>query len=86
MQPLLVTALVVPPIGFGVTAPQLSVALAVPRAPSICAAVGLQPRSPLLAIDPVAVITGAVRSEVQVIVRDALAVFRHASVAVHVLL
>ena len=83
---MLVIALVVPNEGFGVTAPQLSVALAVPSAPSICDAAGLQPRSPLFAIDPVAVITGAVTSDVQVIVRDALAVLRHASVAVHVLL
>ena len=42
-----------------VTTPQSSLAVAVPRAASIAAAVGLQPRLPLLAIEPVAVITGA---------------------------
>src|ERR1043166_2616100 len=85
VQPLLVMDPVTPLLGFGVTAPQLSVATAVPRAASICAAVGLQPRLPPLAIDPVVVITGAVKSEVQLMVREAVAELLHASVAVHVL-
>ena len=76
---------VTPLLGFGVTAPQLSVAVAVPKAALICVEVGLQPKSPPLAIDPVAVITGGVKSEVQLMVLDALAVLLHASVAVHVL-
>ena len=74
-----------PVLGEGVTFPQLSVAVAVPSAASIVAALGLHPRSALLAVDPVAVITGAVMSNVQVMVRDALAVLLQASVAVHVL-
>ena len=84
-QPLLVTALFVPKLGLGVTGPQLSVAVAVPNAASICAEVGLQPRSLLFATEPVVVMTGGVTSEVQVIVRDALAVLRQASVTFHVL-
>ena len=70
---------------FGDTAPQLSTAVAVPKAPSIVAAVGLQPRFPLFAIVPVAVTTGAVTSDVQLMVRDAVPVLLHASVALHVL-
>ena len=71
-----------PVLGDGVTFPQLSVAVAVPRAASIAAALGLQPRSALLAVDPVAVITGAVISNVQVIVLQTLAVLPQPSVAV----
>ena len=74
-----------PVLGAGVTFPQLSVAVAVPSAASIVAALGLHPRSALFAVEPVAVITGAVISNVQVMVRDALAVLLHASDAVHVL-
>ena len=77
---------VTPLLGFGATGPQLSVAVAVPSAALICVDVGLQPKSALLATDPVAVMTGGVRSEVQVMVRDALAVLRQASVAVQLLL
>src|SRR5262245_34837984 len=43
----------------GVTSPQLSVAVAVPSAASICAALGLHPSAPSAGV-PVAVITGAV--------------------------
>lgn len=46
---------------FNVTGPQLSVAIAVPRAASICAAVGLQPNIPSDGV-PVAVIIGGVES------------------------
>ena len=74
-----------PVLGVGVTAPQLSVAVAVPNAASMAAAEGLHPRSALFAVVPVAVITGAVTSNVQVAVRDVLDVFPHASLAVHVL-
>src|ERR1041384_1068096 len=82
VQPFLATA---PSVGVGVTGPQLSVAVAVPRAPSICAAVGLQvPIVPPLAMDPVVVITGAVWSNVQLMVRDAEDELLHASVAVQV--
>ena len=75
----------VPLLGFGETAPQLSVAVAVPRAASICDGVGLQPKSELFGTDPVVVITGGVKSEVQLIVRDAVAELLQASVATHVL-
>src|SRR5439155_1576576 len=63
-QPLLVITL---SAAVGMPTAQLSVALAVPSAASISAAVGLQPR---LSVVPVAVITGAVRSTVQVTVRE----------------
>ena len=67
----------------GVTGPQPSVAVAVPRAESIAAAEGLQPK---VRVVPVAVITGATVSEVQVTVRDTeIAALPQASVAVHVL-
>src|SRR5437016_4608911 len=66
----------------GVPTLQLSVALAVPRAASIVAASGLQPRASVV---PVAVITGAVRSTVQVTVREtAAAGLPHASLTFHV--
>ena len=45
---------------------QLSVAVALPSAASICAAVGLHPKARLV---PVAVMTGSVVSSVQVTVR-----------------
>src|SRR5678816_3723275 len=48
-------------------------------------ALGLHPRSALLATDPVAVITGAVRSTFHVIVLDVVAVLFVLSVAVNVL-
>src|SRR5438093_8068735 len=63
LQPLLVTTL---SAAVGVPTAQLSVALAVPSAASISAALGLQPR---LSVVPVAVITGAIVSTVQVTVR-----------------
>ena len=81
-QPVLPT---VPEVGVGVTFPQLSVAVAVPKAASMVAADGLQPKSALLAVEPVAVITGTVLSKVQLMVRDAVAVFPQASLANHVL-
>ena len=84
-QPLLVIAPFVPLLGFGDTAPQLSLAVAVPRAASICVAVGLQPKSVLFGTDPVVVSTGGVRSEIQLIVRDAVAVLRQPSVTTQVL-
>src|SRR3989442_5906769 len=78
-QPLLVTTLF---DAVGVPTLQLSVALAVPRAASIVAASGLQPRASVV---PVAVITGAVRSTVQVTVREtAAAGLPHASLTFHV--
>ena len=61
---------------------QPSVAVAVPKAASICAAVGLQPSDVAV---PVAVITGGVRSLVQVIVLDIVAELPQASVAVNIL-
>jgi hypothetical protein len=64
--------------------PQASVAVAEPNAASIAAADGLQPRFPLAGV-PVAVIVGAVTSTVHVAVRDAVAVFPQASVALNVL-
>ena len=71
----------------GVTGPQASVALAVPKAKSIAPAVGLHPRLALLAVDPVAVITGAMVSRVQLIVLvTAAAILPQASVAFQVLI
>jgi len=64
-----------------VAVPQASVAVAEPSAASICAVDGLHKvNGPA----PVAVIVGAVRSAVHVAVRDVVAVFPHASVAVNV--
>jgi hypothetical protein len=82
VQPLLVTA---PVEAVGVTGPQLSVAVAVPRAESIEADDGLQDAIVPLVGLPVAVITGAVISNVQVAVRNAVEVFPQPSVALHVL-
>ena len=62
--------------------PQLSVAVAVPRAASISAEVGLQPR---VEVVPVAVITGAVTSYVQLIVLEEVELLPQPSVAVQVL-
>jgi hypothetical protein len=75
----------VPSLEEGVTGPQLSVAVAVPSAASIRAAVGLQVVIDPLEGVPLAVITGAVKSNVQVAVRETLAVLPHASVAIQVL-
>ena len=73
----------VPVEGTGITIPQLSVAVAVPRAESIAEADGEQPR---VRVVPVAVITGAAVSTVQVTVRDtATAALPQASVAFQVL-
>src|ERR1043165_2942272 len=81
MQPLLVTK---PVEAVGVSAPQLSLAVAVPNAASICAEVGLQPSVNVI---PVAVITGAIESWVHVtILEAAMAVLPQASVAFHVLI
>ncbi|MNC91755.1 hypothetical protein D3C83_80670 [compost metagenome] len=62
--------------------PQLSVAEAVPSAPLISPVDGLQPS---VVVVPPVVITGAVLSDVQVTVRDAVDVLPQASRAVHVL-
>ena len=51
----------------------------------MAAALGLHPRFALFVVDPVAVITGTAVSNVQLMVREALAVFPQASLAVHVL-
>jgi hypothetical protein len=63
--------------------PQLSEAVAPPRAASIVAVVGLQP-SAVDAVE-VGVTTGGVTSNVQVTVREAVPTLPQASVAVHVL-
>ena len=62
--------------------PQASLAVALPRAASIAADVGLHP-----SVDevPVAVITGGVVLDVHVTVLDTVDVFPQASVAVNVL-
>src|SRR5438093_884748 len=79
LQPLLVITL---SAAVGVPTAQLSVALALPSAASISAAVGLQPR---LSVVPVAVITGAIVSTVQVTVRvTATAGLPQASLTFHV--
>jgi hypothetical protein len=75
---------VVPSVAVGVNAPlQLSEAVAPSNARLIVAVDGLHP-SDVDAVD-VAVTTGAVISNVQVMVRDREAVLPHPSVAVHVL-
>jgi hypothetical protein len=58
------------------------VAVAVPSAASICAVVGLQPK--VVAV-PVAVITGGIRSEVQLTVLDVVALLPQPSMAVNIL-
>src|SRR6266496_4330751 len=80
-HPLLITS---PVTDVTVGVLQASVAIAEPRAASIAADVGLQPRLPFAGV-PVAVIVGAVTSTVHVAVRDAVAVLPQASVAVNVL-
>src|SRR5512140_2556457 len=81
-QPLTTT---VASVKVGVTDPQASVAVAVPRAASIIAAVGLHPRTPLVGV-PVAVMTGGVTSKVQVAVRvTGVALLPQASTAFQVL-
>ena len=66
-----------------VTGPQPSVAVAVPSAALISAAVGLHAN---VLVVPVGVITGGVRSEVQVTVLDAVLELPQASMAVNVLI
>jgi len=78
-QPAIVTA---PSAEVTVGVPHPSVAVALPRAASICPAVGLQPAFNVV---PVAVITGGVLSFDQETVRAVVAVLPHASVAVNVL-
>ena len=79
MQPLLVTAL---SLEVGVTAPQLSVAVAEPRAALIVDPDGLQPS---VNVVPVAVITGGVVSRTVIVwFREAL-VLPQASTACQVL-
>ena len=77
----------VEPIGpsetVGVTALQLSVAVALPNVELIVAVEGLQPSA--VDADDAGVIVGDVISKVHVTVRNAVAVFPHASVAVHLL-
>jgi len=79
-HPLLTTA---PSVEVTVGVPQASVDVAEPSALLIAPVDGLQPRIPLAGV-PVAVMVGAVTSNVQVAVRDAVWVFPQASVAVHV--
>ena len=75
--------LTIPPsLEVTVVFPQASVAVAVPSAPLISAADGLQPS---VVVVPPVVITGAALSPNQVIVLDAVAVLPHASLAVNVL-
>src|SRR5688572_1978064 len=62
--------------------PHASIAVAVPNAPSIAEAEGLQPSIKLF---PVAAITGGVLSSAHVAVLDAVDVLPHASIAVNVL-
>ncbi len=79
MQPF---ALIVDVLGVAVTGPQPSVTVAVPSAESMAEADGLHAR---VKVVPLAVITGARVSSVQVMVRDtANAVLPQASVAFHV--
>jgi hypothetical protein len=79
VQPVLLTVL---SEGVGVTGPQSSVAVAVPRAALMSDAEGLQPR---VEVVPVAVITGAMWSSVQVTVRETgVAALPHASLTFQV--
>jgi len=79
VQPVTVT---VPVIALGVTGPQASATVAVPNAESMAVAVGLHAK---VNVVPVAVITGAIVSTVQVIVLETdAAALPHASVAVQV--
>ena len=74
--------LTLPSLEDTVGTPQASVAVAVPNAPLISPADGLQPR--VVPVPPV-VKTGGVTSAIHVAVRDAVAVLPQASAAVHVL-
>ena len=85
VQPLLDIDPSVPVKAVGVNGPQLSVNVAVPRAASIVAWFGLHAAITPEAGFPVVAITGAVTSEVHVVVRDALAVLPQPSVTFHVL-
>jgi hypothetical protein len=71
-----------PSLEVSVGVPHASVAVAVPSAAFISPAEGLQPS---VVVEPPVVITGAVLSEVHVIVLDEVAVLPQASLAVHVL-
>ena len=73
---------IVPSLNDRVGVPQPSVADAVPRAAVIADEVGLQPR---VVIAPDMVITGAVRSDVQLTVLVMVAVIPQASIAVNIL-
>ena len=75
----------VPGVAVGVNGPQLSVKVAEPRAALMVAWFGLQAAITPLTGFPVVAITGAVRSEVHVAVREVLAVFPQPSVTFHVL-
>ena len=72
----------VPSVAVILTALQASVAVAEPRAASIAAAVGLQPSDVAV---PVAVITGGIRSDVQLTVLEVVAVLPQPSMAVNIL-
>ena len=75
--------MIVDVLGVAVTGPHASLTVAVPSAESIAEAVGLHAR---VKVVPLAVITGATVSNVQVMVRDtARAALPQASVAFHVL-
>jgi hypothetical protein len=73
---------IVPSVALTLTVLHASVAVAEPRAASIAAAVGLQPRDVAV---PVAVITGGIRSEVQLTVLEVVAVLPQPSTAVNIL-
>jgi len=73
----------VPVVGVAIIGPQLSLAVAVPSAESMAKADGVHPN---MRVVPVAVITGATVSTVQVTVRDTdTAALPQRSVAFHVL-
>src|SRR6187399_3668543 len=71
------------PIEVIVVVPHASLAVALPKAAVISAAVGLQPK---VLVVPVAVMIGGVRSEVQVTVLEAVAELPQPSTAVNVLI
>ena len=81
-QPSLVT---LPSLEVTVGLLHASVAVAVPRAPLIVPEDGLHPSDVPLATVPPVVNVGAVRSEIQLIVRDAVEVLPQASMALNVL-
>jgi len=82
VQPFAVTVEV---LGVAVTGPHASLTVALPKAESMAEADGLQAVIFPFAGVPVAVITGAVTSNVQVAVREVLDELPQPSVAVHVL-